>query len=177
MALFGPRGLAVDANDNLLVADTGNKRILRFSPTGELIQQVGGGGVALGRFEEPTSVAVDPRDGSIFVADAWNRRIQKLDANLQPLAEWPISSWGSQHLYHKPYLAVADSGDVYATDPGNYRVLVYNSAGGLKAAFGSFGPEMNRFALPNGIAWSADTNQVLIADADNHRVQVVPALP
>src|SRR5690606_29863902 len=54
LALFGPRGLAVDLNGNLLVADTGNKRILLFTPTGELVQQVGGGGVALGRFEEPT---------------------------------------------------------------------------------------------------------------------------
>jgi uncharacterized protein (TIGR03663 family) len=177
LKLFGPRGLAVDGSGNLLVADTGNKRILLFSPTGELIQQLGGGGVTLGRFEEPTSVAVDGRDGSVYVADAWNRRIQKLDAALQPLAEWPVPSWGSEHLHHKPYLAVTAGGDVYATDPENYRVLVYNSAGGLKAAFGSFGVEMNRLALPNGIAWDGLTNQVLIADADNQRVQTVSALP
>lgn len=177
MAMFGPRGLAVDGNGNLWVADTGKKRITLFSAMGEFMQQVGGGGTTLGRFEEPTDVAVDPRDGSIFVADAWNLRIQKLDATLQPLAEWPVPSWGSQHLYHKPSLAVTGSGDVYATDPANYRVLVYNSAGGLKAAFGSFGPEMDRFAMPNGIAWDGTANQVLVADADNHRVQVFPALP
>jgi DNA-binding beta-propeller fold protein YncE len=33
LALFGPRGLAIDLDGNLLVADTGNKRIVRFSPT------------------------------------------------------------------------------------------------------------------------------------------------
>ena len=57
--------------------------------------------------------------------DAWNRRIQKFDAGLQPLAEWPVPSWGSQHLYHKPYLTVAGNGDgrasfappVHATAP------------------------------------------------------------
>ncbi len=42
-----------------------------------MLQQIGGGGVIPGRFEEPTDVAVDPVDGSIYVADAWNRRIQK----------------------------------------------------------------------------------------------------
>lgn len=177
LSLFGPRGLAIDLSGNLLVADTGNKRILLFTPEGELVRQVGGGGVTLGRFEEPTAVAVDPNDGSIFVADSWNQRIQKLDGMLQPLAEWPVPSWGSRQLYHKPYVAVAGNGDVYATDPENFRVLVYNSAGGLKAAFGSFGVEMNRFALPTGIAWDAATNRVLVADADNQRVQIALGLP
>ncbi len=120
---------------------------------------------------------VDPRDGSIYVADAWNRRIQKLDALLQPLAEWPVTSWGSQHLFHKPYIAVAGNGDVYISDPANFRVLVYNSAGGLKAAFGSFGQEMNRFGMPNGLAWDGQTNTLLVADADNHRVLSFQGLP
>jgi hypothetical protein len=44
VTLSGPRGLAIDATDNLLVADTGNKRILRVSPNGQLLQVVGGAG-------------------------------------------------------------------------------------------------------------------------------------
>ncbi len=60
LALFGPRGLAIDLDGNLLVADTGNKRIVRFSPIGEALGQIGGGGVIAGRFEEPTDVDVDP---------------------------------------------------------------------------------------------------------------------
>ena len=176
-ALFGPRGIAVDTAGNLLVADTGNKRILQFTVDGALVRQVGGGGVLIGRFEEPTAVAVDPRDGSVFVADAWNRRIQKLSPTLEPLAEWPVASWGSEHLYYKPYITVTGTGDVYVTDPENFRVLVFNSAGGLKGAFGSFGVEMNRFGLPNGIAWDSAAGLVLVADADNQRVQVFSPIP
>jgi DNA-binding beta-propeller fold protein YncE len=177
LALFGPRGIAVDSNGNLLVADTGNKRIVQFTPNGELVNQIGGGGVRLGNFEEPTSVGVDPRDGSVYVADAWNRRIQKFDVNLQPMAEWPVPSWGSQHLYYKPFLTVAGNGDVYASDPENFRVLVYNNAGGVKAAFGSFGPELNRFGLPNGLAWNPQTNMIVVADADNQRILNFATLP
>jgi sugar lactone lactonase YvrE len=176
-ALFGPRGIAIDGGGNLLVADTGNKRILQFAPNGELLNQVGGGGARLGNFEEPTAVAVDPRDGSIYVADAWNRRIQKFDANLQVMAEWLVPSWGSQHLYHKPYLTVAGNGDVYASDPENFRVLVYNNAGGIKATFGSFGSEINRFGLPNGLAWNAQNNVLSVVDADNQRVMNFATLP
>lgn len=177
LALYGPRGVAIDSTGNLLVADTGNKRIMRFAPTGEVVGQVGGGGIQLGNFEEPTSVAVDPRDGSIYVADAWNRRIQKLDANLLPLAEWPVPSWGSQHLYYKPYLTVTGNGDVYASDPENFRLLVYNSAGGVKAAFGAYGAEMNRFGLPNGLAWNGQNNMLVVADADNNRLMSFATLP
>src|SRR4029078_9691821 len=136
------------------------------TPDGEVVNQIGGGGVQLGTFQEPTSVAVYPRDRSIYVADAWNRRIQKFDANMQPLAEWPVPSWGSQHLYYKPYLAVAGNGDVYASDPENFRVLVYNSAGGVKADFGSYGTEMNHFGLPNGLAWNSQSNMIQVVDAD-----------
>ncbi|MCB0064701.1 MAG: SMP-30/gluconolactonase/LRE family protein, partial [Caldilineaceae bacterium] len=101
-ALFGPRGLAIDLEGNVLVADTGNKRIIKYSPNGELIQQVGGGGVVGGHFEEPVGVAVSPSDGTIYVADTWNHRIQKLSPALEFMAEWPTAGWDSQDIYDKP---------------------------------------------------------------------------
>jgi uncharacterized protein (TIGR03663 family) len=176
-ALFGPRGLAIDAFGNLLIADTGNKRILQFTPDGQLVHQIGGGGVILGRFEEPVGVAVDYRDGSIYIADTWNRRIQKLDPLLTPVGEWMMPGWSSREIYHKPYLAVASNGDVYATDPQNYRVVVFSSEGEIKAAFGDYGSELYSFALPTGIGVDLDGSSIVIADADNDRVLVVPAIP
>lgn len=176
-ALFGPRGVAVDAEGNLVVADTGNKRILRYSPFGDFIDQIGGGGVILGRFEEPTDVAVHPEGGSIYVADNWNRRIQILDPQLQAVAEWPVPGWESRDIYQKPSVSVASNGDVYVTDPEYYRVLVYDSSGEIKASFGDYGTEPDRFGLPNGIEVSAGTDSVVVADAGNNRVMVFPALP
>lgn len=169
-ALFGPRGIAIDGDGNVLVADTGNKRLLRFGPQGEFMTQIGGGGVVAGRFDEPTDVAVDSSDGAVFVADAWNRRIQKFDATLAFVAEWPVPGWESKDIYHKPYLAVAPNGDVYASDPQFYRLFVYNQTGALKATFGRFGVETNRFGLPNGLAIDAAAGAVIVADADNNRV-------
>jgi predicted membrane-bound mannosyltransferase/DNA-binding beta-propeller fold protein YncE len=175
-ALFGPRGLAVDLDGNLLVADTGNKRILRYTTMGELVNQTGGGGVILGRFDEPTSVAVDPNDGSIFVADAWNRRIQKLDPMLNAVAEWPVPGWESKDIQHKPYVAVTANGDVYATDPQFYRVFVYDRTGAIKGTFGRYGVEPNRFGMPNGIGADLTENTVAVADAGNNRVMVFVAM-
>jgi DNA-binding beta-propeller fold protein YncE len=177
LALFGPRGIAVDLDGNLLVADTGNKRILRYSPAGEVIQQVGGGGVIGGRFEEPTSVAVSPVDGSVFVADAWNRRIQKLGSDLAFLAEHPVPSWDSRDIYMKPYVAVAPNGEVYVSDPQFFRVFIYDSNGELRANFGNFGSDFNRFGLPNGLAIDPTAGVVLVADANNSRVMAFPLVP
>lgn len=174
LALFGPRGLAVGGDGNLLVADTGNKRILQFTPAGELVRQVGGGGVIGGHFEEPVGVAVDPNDGSIFVADTWNRRIQKLSPTMEFLVEWPVPGWESQLIFHKPYIAVAANGDVYASDPEMVQIYVYGSGGELKAAFGNYGTEPNRFAMPQGLAADPTTGSILVADADNNRVMAFP---
>ncbi len=176
-ALFGPRGLAIDGDGNLLVADTGNKRILHFRPDGTLIRQVGGGGVIGGRFEEPTSVAVSPVDGSVYVADTWNRRIQKLDAALNFVAEFAVPSWESRDIYMKPYVAAAPNGDLYASDPQLYRIFVYSAEGELKASFGNFGSDLNRFGLPNGLAVDGANLTLLVADANNNRVMGFPLVP
>jgi uncharacterized protein (TIGR03663 family) len=170
--LFGPRGLAIAENGDLLVADTGNKRIVRYTPTGQAVGQVGGGGRVLGRFEEPVDVAVHPVDGRIYVADIWNQRIQILSPNLEPLDEWPVPSWESRDLWDKAYLAVDDQGMVYASDPQYARVFIYAADGTLQASFGRYGAELNRMAKPNGLAVDPTTQQLILADADNNRVLV-----
>jgi DNA-binding beta-propeller fold protein YncE len=171
---FGPRGLAIAANGNLLVADTGNKRILQFTPEGDFVNEVGGGGVVLGRFEEPVDVAVDPNTGNVVVADVWNQRIQVLSPDLVPLAEWPVPSWQSQDINDKAYVAVDANSTVYASDPQYMQIFIYNPAGQIQAGFGQYGVDLNRFAKPNGLAIDPLTNQLLVADADNNRVMVFP---
>ena len=130
-----------------------------------------------GRFDEPTSLAVDPSDGSIFVADAWNRRIQKFGPNLDFQAEWPVPGWQSKEIFHKPYIAVAANGDVYVTDPQMARIFVYNKAGGIKAAFGKPGNAANQFTLPTGLGLDPKSGTLIVADADNNRVMTFPVLP
>lgn len=176
-SLFGPRGIAIDMNGNLLVADTGNKRIIQFTATGDLVTQIGGGGVVGGRFEEPVGVAVSPADGTVYVADTWNQRVQKLTPTLEFVEEWPAAGWDSQEIYDKPYLDVATNGDVYVTDPQFYRVVVYAANGEIKASFGTFGNGPTNFDLPTGIAVDPETNIVLVADANNSRIQVFPPVP
>ena len=171
-ALFGPRGLAVMPTGNLLVADTGNKRILEFTPAGEYVRQIGGGGFLLGHFEEPVDIVVHPPTGHILVSDAWNRRIQVLSAELEPLAQWLMPTWESQNVWDKPYVAAAADGTVYATDPQFAQVFGISSGGFVQTSFGKYGIELNRFAKPTGIVVDPFTGELLVADADNSRILV-----
>ena len=88
-----PRGIAVLADDRLVVADTGNNAIFiaRANPTGTndlaptLIAGGNGAGFAdgaglLAKFNQPWNVAVAP-NGQIVVADRKNHRVRLIDTH------------------------------------------------------------------------------------------------
>ncbi len=168
--LYGPRGIAYDpARRTVAVADTGHKRVLLFGPEGQLWREHGGPGREAGRFDEPVGLAFGA-DGSLYVADAWNRRIQRFDGLMRGTGEWPASAWGSRGPADKPYLAVARSGVVYASDPAGARVLVYANDGTLASTLAGPGWSEGSRARPTGLAIDETRGLLLVADPARHRV-------
>ncbi len=166
--------MALIGDDQLLVTDTGNHRLQLMDREGNFISQVGGFGNQPGQFNEPVGLAVAP-DGSIYVADTWNGRIQRLSADLVAAGEWRVEAWFGQSINNKPYLAVDDAGRVYMTDPEGYRVLIFSPSGAYLNRFGQFGTDLNSLGLPNGLAFDAGGN-LWLADAGNHRVLKYPSI-
>lgn len=84
-----PSGLAVDANRNLYVADSGNDRIqlVRFGAGGTVNVSTFVGGTpgrlngtgTAAHFLNPRGLAVDPLDGTVYVADTNNHRLRLVD--------------------------------------------------------------------------------------------------
>lgn len=167
---YGPRGIALDAQGNVYVTDTGNKRVLKFSSNGDPLGQYGGLGVENGMFQEPVGIAIDAQ-GNIFVADTWNQRIQKFDKNFNFIMQWPVIAWDSQSVVNKPFLAVDPEGNVFVTDPEGYRVIKFTGDGKLVSVFGQRGADPTSFNLPTGLAFDPQGN-LYVADSGNNRILI-----
>jgi DNA-binding beta-propeller fold protein YncE len=175
--LYGPRAIAIDSQDRIFVADTGNKRITVYDTEGNFLMEIGRPGFDYGQFDEPVGLGVGP-DGRLYVADTWNRRIQvfqEVQGEFIYLTEWVIDGWEGQSTDTKPYLAVSADGRVWVTDPGNARILVFDADGNFLFTFGMYGGDAASFALPTGIA-AGPGGRIYVTDTDNNRIMLFSGL-
>ncbi len=173
---WGPRGIAVDSDGRVFVADTGNKRIVVFDANGNYLTEFGSGGFDPGQFDEPVGVAAGS-DGSIYVTDTWNQRIQSFirietsgnEIFYQALTQWDVNGWFGQSLDNKPFIAVGRNNHVFITDPEGYRVIEFTSSGEFVRTWGDFGNESSQIGLPSGITVDP-LGFIWITDPGNNRI-------
>ena len=171
------RDLVVAPDGTLYVADTENHRIQHLNPDGSVINvwgsyaDVSKGSAPGGTFFEPWGIALGP-DGSVYVADTWNHRIQKFTADGKFLKMWgffgqgetPFALWGPRDVIVDP------QGRILVTDTGNDRVVIYDQDGNYITQFGSKGFSPGQFDEPVGMAIDGQGN-LYVADTWNQRMQ------
>ena len=172
-----PRGIDIASDGTIYVADSLNHRIQQFSPNGLLLNGWGNFANALeenapgGTFNEPWDVAV-ALDGSVYVADTFNHRIQKFDSTGKFIKMWGIFAQGDtpESFWGPRGIAVDEKGNVFVTDTGNKRVVVFDADLNYKTQFGGGGFEKGQFDEPVGITVNS-SGQIIVADTWNRRVQ------
>lgn len=180
-----PRAVAVDSAGKIYVADSGNNRVQVFGPDGAFLRQWGslckldtregcvGGGE--GQFNEPWGIAVG-KDGSVYVSDTWNHRVQKFTNDGQFVKMWGVfgstgGELGQENLFYGPRsLAIGRDGNLYAMDTGNKRVQVFDPDGAFITQWGGGGVVDGRFDEPVGLGQDADGNWY-VSDTWNRRIQ------
>ena len=163
-----PTGIAVDGNGNILVADTGNGRIEKFSPTGTFLSSVGTKGTGHGQLGDPNGIAID-RTRNIYAAEASNHRVQKLAPDGTFIADWKGPEPG---FYGPRRIAIGPDDSIYVVDQGRTRIVKFNPDGEVLAVWGSPGNADGQFNDPTSVAVDSITNKVYVADPRNKRIQV-----
>lgn len=200
-----PFGVAVDAAGNAYVADTGNDRIRKVTPTGVVTTLAGGGSSdeydgqgSDARFIHPEGVAVDGA-GVIWVADTGAHAIRRVTADgfVTTVAGFPKRSGsadgsGLSARFFKPTgIAVDAAGDLLVVDGGNGTIRRVTPAGLVTTPAGHADPETSpgsrpttdgtgdaaRFDGPYGIA-VGPSGRVLVSEPFAHALRIgAPALP
>jgi DNA-binding beta-propeller fold protein YncE len=158
---WGPRGIAVAPSGDLAVADTGNKRLVAFSPGARQMVVMGGPGSEPGQLVEPGGVAFTD-DGELVVCDTGNHRLQVFDragavARVIDLA----GTWSD--FYSRPHVALIAPDLWVVTDPPARALVVIEGDAVRRVDLGADGISPAGVAFHDGTLYVTDLERKLWA--------------
>jgi DNA-binding beta-propeller fold protein YncE len=159
LGTYSARGLGIDAGGNLYVVDTGNARILRLSPAGDILQVWGKEATNLD-LGQPVGISPDS-DGNLFVVEAIQGLVWKI------LSDGTSSSWHAvapSDTLDGPRISIGADRNLYITDPENRRVVVYTMDGQPVGQLLSPAESNELFKKPVGIAVTPD-GTIVVSDS------------
>jgi DNA-binding beta-propeller fold protein YncE len=162
-----PVGLAYDsARHRLLVSDSTNAAIYSFADDGRFLGQL-----AAGQFRQPCGLAIDPRDGRIFVADVAAHQIVILSPGGQVIRRFGHRGEAPGEFNFPTYVAIDSQGRLYVSDSLNFRVQEFSPDLRPICQIGSQGDAPGYFAQPKGLAIDSD-DHLYVVDSRFDAVQI-----
>lgn len=159
--MMRPLGIAIRRDGAIAVADAGYHRVQVFSPRPYALLHVWGATDALGRpapgtgpleFREPSAIAAGA-DGTLYVADRGNARVQRIRADgvaLEPLGEG---------ILHAPdRLSVGPDGAVAVIDRTHGSVWIFTPRRELPQVIGGLVAPASVAFAPDGRLYIGDAN-------------------
>ena len=202
VTLSGIRGVAVDAEGNVYIANTPNHQILELDTnTAEIIVFAGTGNIGDGgpatnaRLLHPTGLTLDS-DSNVYITDTLNNRVRKVDIHgiITTIAGTGEEGDGgdggpatSAQLHAPGGIAVDTHGNLYISDRGNHKIRKIDASGIITTFAGTGdrgdvdkdgdvgdgGPATSaQLFFPDGIAVHPD-GSLYIADSYNNRIRKV----
>ena len=174
-----PHGIDVDPEGNVWVTDaasaertpegTRGHRVVKFSPTGEVLMVLGTSGEPgsdIDHFNAPADVVVAD-SGDIFVADGHgddtNNRVVKFSRDGSFIKSWGQTGYGPAEFRRLHTIAISSSGRLFVGDRSNNRIQIFDQDGNHLATWTQFG-------RPSGIAFD-ERGRIYVADSESDDVQ------
>jgi DNA-binding beta-propeller fold protein YncE len=182
-----PSGIAIDYDDNIIIADTSNNRIRKLDKKGEVTTIAGSGiagykdgAAAEAMFDAPIGVAIDEQ-GNLFVADTYNDRIRKIakDGQVTTIAGSSIAGYKdgqtSEALFDTPCgIAVDKQGNLFVADTGNNAIRKIAAGEVITIASNNENDQSRetRLSEPAGITLTHD-GFLFVTNQNNGRIQFI----
>lgn len=166
----GPDGnLYVPSASEVLVLDASGQVVRRWGSPGsepgqlDFIRVPGDATSAIGE------VAFGS-DGSVYVVEAGNKRVQRFSASGRPELMWGALGTGNGQFKDPIGIAINEDGDVFVVDDERDDIQVFTADGGYVRTIGRHGSGPGELQFTGNIRIGPD-GSVVNADFGNHRVQ------
>jgi DNA-binding beta-propeller fold protein YncE len=166
--LYGPRKIAIGPDNSIYVVDSGRNRIVKLSPDGQVLASWGSEGSGDGQFIGLSSVAVDPTNNRVYVADPINSRIQVFDSNGKFLTKWSVPEWG-RPVGVEDLAIDSDTDRLYASSASMSTILVFDLQGNRLGTVTPTPPD--KLDGPSALALAKD--ELFVLNNGSSRVSVI----
>ena len=136
--LNNPMGVAVTAEDEIVVADSQNHRVQVFNSNGTFLRSFGHKGENAGEFSYPVGVAID-KDRKILVSENDNHRVQILSWKGRHLGSFGGKGSLDSQLSDPWGLSLDSAGNVIVADTGNKLIKIFTPDGRFVMKIGGQG--------------------------------------
>ena len=169
--LNNPEGLFVDDDQTIIIADTGNARVIQWKMgdrSGEVVAGGRGEGNQLDQLDHPTDVLIDQRTNSLIICDYGNQRVVRW-SRLRDTTEGEILidniKCSGLALDHEGYLYISDTAK---HEVRRYQIGDMNAPVVVAGGHGR-GGGLNQLHWPTYL-FVDGRQSVYISDSSNNRV-------
>ncbi len=168
--MYWPTSCALDADNNLYVADEYLNRITIYTEDGDYVSHWGALGSGPGEFNSPSGITIV--GDTMWLVDSKNHRIQSYALDGTFKSQFGEYGSGDGQLNLPWGICLDQAGLIYVADWRNDRIQVFTQAGEWQASFGASGDGPGQFRRPNAVHVDAD-GDIYVCDRENDRVQVL----
>jgi len=167
-----PSGIALDAQENVYVVDSGRKLVGVFGRDGKQLNEFSDP-----ELDHPNGIAIDRVRGKVYVVDTGSRAAKEQNVKIYDLRGKRIGAIGGKpgadlgEFSYPTYVAVDAKGFVYVSDTLNSRVQKFDPDGKFVTSFGQLGTNWGEFDKPKGVAVDSFGN-LYVADSGWSNVQI-----
>jgi len=167
-------GMATMRDGSVLAGDYWNYRVTHWNKNGS---PVGDGVLIANKGHGPTQhyapygLAVDPRNGDIFMADTDKYTVDVYSETGEFRRTWGSKGTGVNKYLYPSRVAVSSTGRVYVADTWDHTIVMTSDTGVELGTIGGFGTTPGKLKGPHGLSMDAQDN-LYVVDTNNFRVQV-----